>query len=206
MTPALLDRARLKRIRAIREPYQLLKFLAFQGRLARTTWADSRAGIHDSGGLPVPPPRLRFRVHWGLDRESFLRTGSVLATDVANLTASVGYPLSQLSDVLDFGCGCSRVMRFLSGEAGTTRFYGTDIDPEAIEWCAANIPNVRWTANDVDPPIPYSAERFDLVFSISVFTHLDEATQQRWLLDLHRIVRPGGIILLTVHGEHVYRT
>jgi SAM-dependent methyltransferase len=65
---------------------------------------------------------------------------------------------------------------------------------------------VRWQTNGFEPPLDYADETFDLVFSISVFTHLDEAMQFGWLRELKRVTKPGGYLLLTVHGEHVYRT
>jgi SAM-dependent methyltransferase len=41
---------------------------------------------------------------------------------------------------------------------------------------------------------------FDLIIGISVCTHLSEANQERWLTELRRISRPGGLVLLSVQG------
>jgi hypothetical protein len=38
-----------------------------------------------------------------------------------------------------------------------------------------------------------------------VFTHIDEAAQFAWLAELKRIAKPGARLILTVHGEHIYR-
>jgi hypothetical protein len=45
-----------------------------------------------------------------------------------------------------------------------------------------------------------------LVYSISVLTHLDEEFQFLWLAELARIVKPGGLILLSVHGSQSWKT
>lgn len=53
----------------------------------------------------------------------------------------------------------------------------------------------------VNPPLPYTDEEFDATISISVFTHLNEESQFKFLAELHRICRPEGNLFLTVHGE-----
>jgi SAM-dependent methyltransferase len=53
------------------------------------------------------------------------------------------------------------------------------------------------------PPMDYNAGTFDFIFSVSVFTHFDETMQFAWLKELKRISKPGGILILTVHGNDV---
>jgi len=42
---------------------------------------------------------------------------------------------------------------------------------------------------------------FDFIYAFSVFTHLSESGQVAWLAELSRILRPGGYLLMTTHGE-----
>src|SRR5690606_11385803 len=42
----------------------------------------------------------------------------------------------------------------------------------------------------------------DLLYGISVMTHLTELNQQLWLEEISRILKPGGCALLTTHGEY----
>jgi SAM-dependent methyltransferase len=121
--------------------------------------------------------------------------------------ATAGYPLDSFHSILDFGCGCGRVLRFFpANRPPSSRTHGTDIDAEAIEWCTKNIPGVDWRANPFTPPLEYGDATFDFVFSISVFTHLNEEMQHAWLRELHRVTKPGGVLLLTLHGENAYHT
>jgi SAM-dependent methyltransferase len=55
--------------------------------------------------------------------------------------------------------------------------------------------------NGVEPPLPYDDDSFDFLYSISIFTHLDEPLQQPWIRELERVVKPGGLIVITVSGE-----
>jgi SAM-dependent methyltransferase len=55
------------------------------------------------------------------------------------------------------------------------------------------------------PPLPFGRTEFDLVLGYSVLTHLDEAYQDAWLDEFSRRTSPGGLLLLTIHGEAMWR-
>lgn len=195
-----MDRARLKAMPAVYRLYQLHNYVLFQPRLAGAMLSDWRHGLRATSS-PLPPARLRYRVHGALDRESFLRLGRVISANLHDLLASIGRRLDSFDTILDFGCGCGRVLRFLADSAPASRFHATDIDPAPIEWGRRNLPAIQWSANGFEPPLPFGDGTFDLVYAISVFSHLDEGFQNAWLAELERVARPGAILILTVHGE-----
>jgi SAM-dependent methyltransferase len=51
------------------------------------------------------------------------------------------------------------------------------------------------------PPLSYSDQQFDLIYTFSVFTHLSEPHQSLWMNELRRVLRPGGHLLLTTCGD-----
>ncbi len=89
----------------------------------------------------------------------------------------------------------------MEGLGKARSLHGTDIDPDAIDWCRTHIPFANVSVNDADPPLPYAEGAFDLVFNHSVFTHIDERRQDAWLSELHRVTRPGAFLVLSTHGE-----
>jgi len=105
--------------------------------------------------------------------------------------------ISSFQNILDFGCGCGRTLSWLKDNE-ISNFFGTDIDKEAIEWCQNNLKLAKFDVNKELPPSNYESGKFDLIYSISVFTHLNEEFQFLWLKELKRITKPGGILLLTV--------
>jgi SAM-dependent methyltransferase len=159
--------------------------------------------MHGIDDAPYPPANLRRRVHGADDLESFVGVGKAVAGDLERhlLTAELG---CRDARVLDFGCGCGRVLRFLARDRGW-RIHACDVDAEAISWCRLNLAQrARFSTNAPAPPLPYPAGFFDFVYSISVFTHLPEDLQLGWLEELRRVTRPGGHLLLSTHGEGLF--
>ncbi|MET0069691.1 MAG: class I SAM-dependent methyltransferase [Candidatus Thiodiazotropha sp.] len=148
-----------------------------------------------------PPGNLRSRVHGDESLQDFINVGKLLSYNLFSSFVSLTDKESG-NRILDFGCGCGRVISFLARLLGNNRFHASDIDHEAIAWCRENLADVgEFTVNSALPPLPFENDYFDLVYSISVFTHLPEDMQTSWLAELQRITRKGGYLLLTIHGE-----
>jgi len=154
---------------------------------------------------PIPPIALRARVGSpGID--AFLRNGEVYERLLPETLGSVGRSLVEFESVLDFGVGCGRVLVPLWRRwGGETSFHGCDIDEGAIAWLRTHYPALPVEVNGFHPPLPYAADSFDFLYSVSVFSHLDERGQDDWLAEVRRVLRPGGVALLTVHGEAAFQ-
>ena len=107
---------------------------------------------------------------------------------------------SRAGSLLDFGCGCGRVLRHWAGLEGPA-IHGSDYNERLVGWCAANLPFVTASVNELAPPLRYEDGQFDLVYAISVFTHLPHDLERAWIDELSRITAPGGLLLLTTHGD-----
>jgi SAM-dependent methyltransferase len=145
-------------------------------------------------GPPLPPRRLMVRVAGTADADWFLRSGRA-AFDAIGAHVS----LDELDAVLDFGCGCGRVTRYWNEFTGAV--CGSDVNTHAIEWCRANLTFAGFETNALAPPLAFEDDSFDLVYALSVFTHLTAELQLAWRNELRRVLRPGGTFLLTTHGS-----
>jgi SAM-dependent methyltransferase len=150
---------------------------------------------------PLPSPELIRRVTGSPDVPAFEATGDLDLRDFEAALARQGRLLDESMRVLDFGCGCGRLLRHLQTRGGGASLSGSDIDAEAIAWIDAHLDGVTAGVNDWLPPLPFEDAQFDLVIGFSVFTHLDADYQDQWLSELRRVARPGAILMLTVHGE-----
>lgn len=103
--------------------------------------------------------------------------------------------------ILDFGCGAGRTLRHFISEAQQAEFWGVDIDAASVELLAQTVcPPLRVMRSGYMPPLDFEGGSFDLIWSISVFTHLTDSSLP-WLLELHRILKPGGLLVATYMGR-----
>jgi SAM-dependent methyltransferase len=153
---------------------------------------------------PIPPARLRLRI--GAPRiASFFELAHRSVAELEAGLAEAGRSLADVRSVLDFGCGCARMLQELEARHdGRLDLHGCDIDHEAIHWASSHFPSLRLDANGFRPPLPYRDGAFDLVYASSVFTHLHESAQDDWLAELARVLSPRGVALLSVLGTHGY--
>jgi SAM-dependent methyltransferase len=187
----------LERVGLERPAYRLLEHAQTVRALPELL---SRGPSTGSDGLPLPPPILRVQVS-GLARgEPFIIQSHRAAQAVLGGVRRTGRELEELDAVLDFGCGCGRVMRRWANMAGPT-FYGSDYNPKFIAWCRENLPFARFEVNGLAPPLPFADGQFDLVYALSVFTHLTEPLQRQWIAELRRVIKPGGLILFSTRGD-----
>jgi SAM-dependent methyltransferase len=149
----------------------------------------------------VPPAMLRFRVCETTDLSVFLAVGEKTAQHLEESLAGVGVSLRDFGQVLDFGCGAGRTSRWLTARFPEVHFSGCDVDAEAIAWCQRNLLDADYRTNRPVPPTSFAAASFDLVYAISVLTHLSLEYQKLWLAELHRLLKADGLLLFTVHGE-----
>ena len=154
----------------------------------------------DAGGLPVPPPKLRVQVAGTPGLEWFLESGRQQAEIIRSAAERNGAGLGELEGMLDFGCGCGRVLRHWADVEGP-EIHGSDFNERLVKWCAANLPFVTASGNELEPPLAYEPDRFDLLYAVSVFTHLPRDLERAWIDELSRIVKPGGVLVLTTHGD-----
>lgn len=155
----------------------------------------------------MPSPAQMERVIGTSDAAAYQSSG---ASTVCRLNAFLKHrldrPLESFDSILDWGCGAGRLTRYLS--MFSPHVTGVDIDADNIAMCAENLPHSIFQAIAPHPPTSFAENSFDLVIGISVFTHLDEKNQHAWLAELKRIVRPGGVLLLTIAGQaqmHLYK-
>ncbi|RUL84630.1 class I SAM-dependent methyltransferase [Tautonia sociabilis] len=154
-----------------------------------------------AAGFPVPPARLLHAVGGSDDPSWFLTAGTWAAEDLRNAMARHGEAIEEVGALLDFGCGVGRVVRHWGGLAASgVEVVGTDYNPAMIAWCRRNLPFARFARNAIDGRIDADDGTFGLAYALSVFTHLDEPLQRHWLAELRRVLRPGGFLLITLHG------
>jgi SAM-dependent methyltransferase len=177
--------------------YQLIQY-GFDFRLKEKNRMWIRQGAPD--GLPVPPSRLVNLVAGHFDVAAFYQNGRLGADCIRAVLEKNGVAINRLVSLLDFGCGCGRILRFWQKLEGP-RIHGTDYNRNLVRWCRDHLPFGKFKTNKPHPPLAYEDGEFELIYAVSVFTHLSEEWQIPWMQELRRICQPGGFVLITVHGK-----
>lgn len=105
--------------------------------------------------------------------------------------------------ILDWGCGPGRIVRHLPQVIGDgCEYFGTDYNQKSVDWCSRNLPRIRFNANTLSPRLPYENDFMDVIYGISIFTHLSEEMHEQWFRELYRILKTNGIMFLTTQGDN----
>jgi SAM-dependent methyltransferase len=103
--------------------------------------------------------------------------------------------------ILDFGSGAGRTLRHFADEARTAEFWGADVDEPSLKWMAENLcPPFHAWRSEHQPPLGLEHGSFDLIYALSVFTHLTDSSLA-WLLELHRLLKADGLLIATYMGR-----
>jgi SAM-dependent methyltransferase len=154
-----------------------------------------------SRDIAVPPPDIIFLTQGHREPEVYLRSVPRGVYKLKQVLADVGIPFESMRTILDFGCGSGRLIRGLYADDPTREIYGADYNEELITWAKQNLPQgITFIKNEFAPPLPVEDQKFDLVYLVSVFTHLPLESQYKWLSEFKRILKSNGILVISLHG------
>jgi SAM-dependent methyltransferase len=165
-------------------------------------WANTADGAKVVRVLPGLPDEDTQRHFVGKAGDEALVEGHTLASAFKDLYREHVGPFTESTRVLDYGCGWGRITRFFLKDVGRENLWGIDCNQELIDFCRESNPWARFERNDPLPPSGLAENDFDLAFSYSVFSHLREDVHLAWLDELRRVVKPGGLLILSVRPRH----
>jgi SAM-dependent methyltransferase len=104
-------------------------------------------------------------------------------------------PSSSSGRVLDIGCGSYPL--FLVGSEFAEKF-GLDRVPVSLpdELLSANLKLIEYDVQ-LGGELPFPVDHFDVVTMLAVFEHLEPPVLSRLLAEIRRVLKPGGIYVLT---------
>jgi SAM-dependent methyltransferase len=186
----------------VRNTFGTVKYLpdAGNGSYIKIAAAPKRSEPVGERDLPVPPAHLWLCLEGSPD--DYLDTGRADVEVMRSLLADCGFVFPAGSRVLDFGCGAGRMTRWFCDVADRCEVWGVDIQETHINWCQENLaPPFHFVTCTTLPHLPFEDRSFDLVFAAGIFPAMEDL-RDGWLLELRRVLVPGGKLYLTVHDRH----
>jgi SAM-dependent methyltransferase len=119
----------------------------------------------------------------------------------------IGYTLKgMLSDVekprvLEFAAGFGRVSRHIPAVIPSVDFTVSDIHAPAIKFAKKELKVAAFKSAPTPARATITKNSYDLIFTLSFFSHLPDSSFGDWLRFLHSGLKVGGYLLFTTHGE-----
>lgn len=165
--------------------------------LALGVWLGVPAAIESTGLTAIQPPD---HVH-AMARGPLAAAGGLYEADlIADTLAEAGHSLAECERVLDFGCSSGRVLSVLAAAFPQLQLLGCDPNAGAIAWAAEHLPSAELFVSPQHPPLDLAEGSLDLVYAISIWSHFAPDLGRDWFAEMHRLLRPNGLLLCTTHG------
>lgn len=150
--------------------------------------------------VPVPPPMVLYDIQGNCDLNGFYTSGQEHAYEISRIIDEE-FPGRSLN-ILEWGCGPARVLQHLKSLDGSVwELWGSDYNPRSISWGQQHWPKIHFIHNGLEPPLSIDTEYLDVIYCISVFTHLSEKRHYQWIAEIIRLLKPGGLFIGTFHGD-----
>jgi tetratricopeptide (TPR) repeat protein len=152
----------------------------------------------------VPPVELTMGYGAG-DLKHYLACGARSAAMLRDVMARNGVTLEAGDSMLDWGGAAGRVVRNFAAEARRgVHVWGCDVHAPSIEWAKNHLsPPFKFFNSLTLPHLPFPERTFKFICGFSIFTHL-VVMRDLWLLELGRVLRRDGCLVLTIHDENTW--
>ena len=134
----------------------------------------------------------------------YLADGWRTMSELVLLLEEVNHPLLRTKSVLEFASGHGRFTRHLVKALGAERVVANDVVVDSVEFERKTFGVEGFVSPSVPEQVQWN-QQHDLVFVLSLFTHLPASTWSRWLRRIFDMVAPGGVLVFTTHGAEAVR-
>lgn len=133
-----------------------------------------------------------------LDEAMSLAVGGaydLIGAQEVDILSAVG--LSNGMSVLDLGCGSGRTASQLGKRFPEINYVGIDVVQRLLDYAATKCPkHFRFVCRQ-DVNIPLADGMVDIAVAFSLFTHLLHEETFCYLQELHRVMKPNGMLIIT---------
>jgi SAM-dependent methyltransferase len=192
---------------AVTSKKQDISLFQYAAKLSDKEWFEIlvksiQTPVIDGIEMPGFPPDEIQKNFVGSSGESNLKEAFNFYSEVKSYAAKLGRSLTPESQILDFGCGWGRIIRFFLKDVVPEKIYGIDVDPEMVDICRQTVRYGNYSTVKPQPPAGLADNTFDVIYAYSVFSHLSEAVHIQWVEEFSKILKPGGILIATTQSRN----
>lgn len=191
----LINALRQFRILSIFEYFRFFK-------KASTTRSLNQKFVKQNPTLPMPPLSLMYDAYSHCSYNYYYSSGEAHSNIIVDCIQK--REIKGELVICEWGCGPARVIRHIKeSNILIKKLIGTDYNQKSISWCNSNISGIDFLKNDLEPPLDIKDHSIDVLYCISVFTHLSEEMNLKWIKEIERVLKPGGLFIGTFQGERM---
>ena len=176
--------------------------LAEQAAYLRAVWLarkDNENFLATNKSFAPPPLWLLYESSGHASYRAYDYSGKQIAAVLHGMIRAHAGPGTKT--LLEWGCGPARILRQMEMLDQKLTLFGADYNAQSVSWLRQTFPNIHVRQNNLQPPLPFEDGFFDVVYCLSVFTHLSAEMHKVWIDDIERVLKPGGIFIGSFHGE-----
>jgi len=129
----------------------------------------------------------------------YFQIGANILKCLEDVLKDNGYSLRQTDSFLDFACGYGRFTRFLINKLDKKKITVSDIDKNAVDFCKRTF-GVKAFYSEMDPLKLMHNEKYDLIYVVSLFSHLNLQLWLTWFNTLYYMLNDKGLLIISTHG------
>ncbi len=164
--------------------------------LSDDQWFDRVAGHGQPALFGLPEEGVQTSTT-GRSGEPVLRDGFLFYQFAKKILIAHGQGLNESTTVMDFGCAWGRLIRYWMHKVPASNLYGFEVQQRFLDLARRDVPGPNYYVSNTRPPLPTDSGKFDLIYAYSVFSHLPEGLTNEWVAEFSRVLKPGGLALLT---------
>lgn len=150
-------------------------------------------------------PGLEGRVHYNdfmlvstnpANVQTYHRSAEEFVGQLGRSLSEAGRDWDSVGAVLEIGCGYGRIVRALRSTVVAERIHVSDVIDGGARFTASEFGATQIPTD----PGPEWDRRFDLIYLLSVYSHLPKHAVAEHLRLTRRLLAPGGVLVFTTHG------
>lgn len=130
----------------------------------------------------------------------YLSDGWRTMVELQQILDGYSRPLGRCKSFMEFASGHGRFTRHLARVFKEGQLTVSDVVPGSVDFLRSTL-GVQGFYSSNNPDELRIPEKYDVIFVLSLFSHLPSSVWKSWIRVLHAALKPEGLLIFSTHGE-----